>query len=393
MKDYSRRTENMIVTNRCFFKAILIVILLSFTALTVAQDALSEVELKEKCTLADHITTLNTGEQVAGCELQPYGPVIGLKEDIVLTEPLPAITARIIIAGRGHSISGNNRFRIFEVDGGDLTITRMHIYNGYADQGGAISVRNGKLTVKNSMIYGCRATHGGGAILNVGGEVSIIDSHMVSNMAYMRGGAILNAGKGSLAIEDSSFESNHARFGGAIKNGQATGFIKTSRFFHNTAIQSGGAIGHTHGTLQISDSKFRANAAGIGGAIYSAGRETQLYVSGSRFQGNFARGHGGAIDVHMEHLYLNSSELIGNVANGRGGGVNSWNAPVFIIDSKISENVAPEGPGVYVECCDVTIVESSIFDNVASDGGEPVYSKKGEVRIYGSGNRQDESVN
>ena len=384
------RTEIVSVINRYLSKATLIVMLLSIAVVASAQEAASETPSKATCTLADHITALNTDEQVADCELWPYGPVIGLEEDIVLTEPLPAITSRIIIAGRGHSISGNNRFRIFEVDGGDLTITGMHIYRGFADYGGAISVRDGKLTVKESMIYGCRASQGGGAILNVGGEVTIIDSHMIWNIARMRGGAILNTGNGSLAVEDSSFESNHALWGGAVKNGEATGFIKTTRFYHNTAIKSGGAIGHTHGTLQISDSIFDANTAGIGGAIYAAGRETQLDVSGSNFQGNFARGHGGAIDIRIEHLYITSSELIGNVANGRGGGIISWYAPVFIIDSKIAENVASKGPGVYVECCDVTIVESLILDNVASNGGEPVYSEKGELRIFRSDNRQDE---
>ena len=47
-----------------------------------------------------------------------------------LTEPLPPITGTITIEGGGHTISGDAKYRIFEVNGGRLTINSLTMTDG-----------------------------------------------------------------------------------------------------------------------------------------------------------------------------------------------------------------------------------------------------------------------
>ena len=56
----------------------------------------------------------NTGEKVGDCPILESMEVFQLREDIVLTERLPAITSNFAIDGNGNTISGDKRFRIFD---------------------------------------------------------------------------------------------------------------------------------------------------------------------------------------------------------------------------------------------------------------------------------------
>ena len=67
------------------------------------------------CTLADHIRSANTNTAVGFCPAGTSHDIITIAEDITLSEPLPPITGTITIEGGGHTISGDNQFRIFDV--------------------------------------------------------------------------------------------------------------------------------------------------------------------------------------------------------------------------------------------------------------------------------------
>ena len=59
---------------------------------------------------------------------------ISLNGDIVLTAPLPPITGAITIEGNGNAISGDHKFRIFDVSGGRLTVNNLTLTRGSAER-------------------------------------------------------------------------------------------------------------------------------------------------------------------------------------------------------------------------------------------------------------------
>ena len=83
------------------------------------------------CTLADQIIAANTDAPAGAC-LAGNGPdTIVFRENHTLAHPLPPIRSTIIIEGGGYTVSGDNHYQIFEVDGGDLTINDLNVKHGY----------------------------------------------------------------------------------------------------------------------------------------------------------------------------------------------------------------------------------------------------------------------
>ena len=80
---------------------------------------------------------------------------IALGGDIILSAALPPIAGSVTIDGGGHTISGNDAFRIFDVNGGALTLKDVVLTEGNAadGDGGAIRMRNGaRVTIERSTL-------------------------------------------------------------------------------------------------------------------------------------------------------------------------------------------------------------------------------------------------
>ena len=108
-----------------------------------------------------------------------------LSADVVLTAPLPAITGNLTIDGGGHTISGNDAYRIFDVNGGALTLTNVTLTEGNAGEGagGAIRMRNGAGLVMEKSTLSHNRAKSGGALVVYGGTVRISDSRFEGNCA------------------------------------------------------------------------------------------------------------------------------------------------------------------------------------------------------------------
>ena len=205
------------------------------------------------CTLSDRIKSANTNTAVGFCPAGTSHDVITITEDITLSEALPPIRGTITIEGGGHTISGGNKFRIFEVDGGNVTINNLTLTEGSAEE----SVGGG-------------GPGTGGAIL-------------------MRNGAEISA-------NHSVFTRNYSSGGGAIGGSRSKLTVNNSIFSNNRAIGNGGAIYLWYSTSTITNSSFVGNSTRtqqIGGAIF-VGIDVELEVTNSSFNGNYA-GHGGAV--------------------------------------------------------------------------------------------------
>ncbi len=198
------------------------------------------------CTLADHIVSANTNRSVGFCPAGTSHDVITITEDITLEEALPPITATITIEGGGHTISGDKQFRIFDVQGGNLTIKNLTLFAGNApaeENGGALRLGAGAQVAVESVRFSDNSGFQGGAISTSGDDahLSIRDSQFLRNSSRGYGGAIFAEG-GIIDITRSSFQQSQADYyGGAIAAHAGTMSVNNTTFADNQAY-GGGAV-------------------------------------------------------------------------------------------------------------------------------------------------------
>lgn len=225
------------------------------------------------------------------------------------------------ISGNGLiTISGNNAVRVFDINGGTLTLENLTITEGNAGDGngGAILNRNGgTLTLNGTRILNSRADNGGGISINQstatirhstiadnsassqGGGISLyleaqkggpltIDSSTISGNSTELGGAIAAAGSGGgiegLRIVNTTFASNQANNSGAIFNRNLVSNISQSTFSGNSATEYAAGIFNSDGTLNISNSILSnivptpedENCANEGGTFNNLGGNIQF---------------------------------------------------------------------------------------------------------------------
>ena len=360
----------------------------------------ADIALSSQCGLADAIIAANTDRAEGGCRAGDGADTITLTRDITLDGGLPQITSNITIEGEGYTISGDNRYRIFNNDGGALTINNLTMSEGAESDGGAIFNWRGTLVISestfsdNSAEYrGAIANWGtlaisestfsdnsaelGGAIANIEGELSISDSTFSNNSADDSSGAIANWGE--LSISNSTFSDNSAgKSGGAIYNwGELS--ISSGTFSDNSAGKSSGAI-YNVGELSISSGTFSDNSASdFGGAIANEG---ELSISDSTFSNNSADRGGGAIDSSGE-LSISNSTFSDNSVELGGGGAIANSDELSIINSAFQNNLAVQGGAIF-NWEELSIINSAFSDNLADQGGAIFNGDDGELSITNS---------
>lgn len=322
----------------------------------------ADIALDDSCSLRNAIESANQDRSVGGCNSGSGPDTILLSSDITMTEDPPAVSSQITIEGAGHTLSGDDLYRLFFVAaGGDLTLKDLTLTKGLAqegspncvagrdwsaDYGGAIC-NHGKLGIHNSRISRNAAALGGAIYSYSGASVSISDSAVYANTAVKSGGAMFI--EGEARISDSTFSGNKAKHGGALNSSAgARVSISGSIFFGNSADSSGGAISsRTRESLDISDSRFSGNSADFGGAIDN---DRQANVIASSFSANSAD-YGGAI------------------YNSMGG------ASIRINDSRFSENRGFWGGALANDMGEARILGSEFSDNHAIKGGGALYNR------------------
>lgn len=351
---------------------------------------------------------------------------------------LPVISTHITINGNGARLirataSGTPEFRFFAVTtDGDLTLNDLSLENGellwsYQIRGGAIYIKEGSVTINNSILRD--TSTGYGAIYNDNGTLFIEGSSLFSNnTAEHYGGAIYNTGilsidgthnmqGGVLTVNGSRFEQNTAgMYGGAVystgRDFPAELTIHGAAFEANTSTRGGGAVSaeYAHDSFEIMGSSFNSNHGGLGGAIET--RETgnlaasieesvfenntaasggaiftwenaPIAVSNCVFYDNSVINDGGAIFVYSP-LNINTSHIHANTAGGYGGGVFSY-SPALILEGVLLEvNTADMwGGAIMVEDGNLTMTDSTIRWNHAFKGGG-LYTREGTVTIVDS---------
>ena len=218
------------------------ILLISIAALFAGPIATAQESV---CTLSDHIKSANSNTAVGFCPAGTGHDVITITEDITLDEALPAIIGTITIEGGGHTISGDDRFRIFDVQGGNLTVKNLTMERGKATSGGAIRLQNSaQVTLEDSTIRDSFAVEGG-AIATTSGDVrlSVNRSSFIRNENEPgKGGGAIAASAGRINITNSRFSENKGGFfGGAIKS-LAQVNISNTTFDRNTTLVGGAVL-------------------------------------------------------------------------------------------------------------------------------------------------------
>ena len=145
------------------------------------------------CTLADQIVAANTDAPAGACPAGQGADIIMLRGDIRLSEALPTISSDLTILGNGYTIDGDNRYRFFDVEGGEVNIKNMTLINGSSpgEHGGAIRARGdadvvvAKVTFRNNS-----AGWGGGIASKDSARLNVPYSSFFDNVAEEKGGAI-----------------------------------------------------------------------------------------------------------------------------------------------------------------------------------------------------------
>ena len=266
---------------------------------------------------------------------------------------------------------------------GSVSISDSRLaYNSAIKSGGAIGIRLGNVTISDSNLTHNRADIWGGAINVDSGCVSISDSTLTKNIADGNGGAI-DIYSGSVSISDSRLTFNSAiKSGGAIGIQLGNVTISDSNLTHNRADIWGGAINVDSGCVSISDSTLTKNIAdGNGGAIdiYSG----SVSVFNSTLTYNSADGSGGAIGVYSGSATISNSTMTSNSADRNGGAIHgNLGSAVSISDSTLFNNTAISGGGIFLRVSTLFVNEPiEIYHNTAHKDGGGIYAHSSRVEF------------
>lgn len=304
------------------------------------------------CTLEDQIIAANTDASSGACPAGNGHDTVELTEDVILPVQLPPVTSQITIEGRGRTLSGDNHYQVFQVDGGDLTLNDLTIKQGYGVDGGAIGVTNGgALTVNNSVICENASELDGGAIhADQASSVEINSSVICDNVSHRDiGGGIVVWRESSLTVQDSRITGNSTRL-------------------------EGGAIYMRESDASITGSVISGNGAGIGGAIHSRG-PAHLTIDRSSIYDNTSHHRAGAISVWDSVLAIQNSTISNNRATrlsweegySSGGGISSSDSSVSLLHITLAHNRAGDGGGLDMSGGSLDMRNSIIAHNGGGD--------------------------
>ncbi|WP_027659032.1 hypothetical protein [Salinispora fenicalii] len=302
---------------------------------------------------------------------------------------LPAITTPITLNGNKHTTieraAAADEFRILTVNtGGNLTLNKLKLTGGHTttgDGGGILVNPGGALTTNHSTITrNMTATTGGGIANN--GTTTINHSTISRNTAGTVGGGIIND-NGLLTVTTSQVKANTASDTGGIASvgSAATVSATKSVIADNQALSSTGGLLITEGVGTISDSKITGNTAPQFGGALVDGQLTLRKVEITK--NTSTAGFGGGLFIDSDATVVAEKSLIkGNTAAaGLGGGV--FNPSQLVLrDSKIVDNQADQGGGIYnVGGGVTTLFNTRVVKNLATTDGGGIFNSGGTVNL------------
>lgn len=299
------------------------------------------------CSLREAIIASNATPDVDSILLLPDAPASGT---ITLTAALPFLSTPMHLVGPGPTaltINANGSVAsprgVLYVDGDvSASVRGVTLRGGSRAGGGGVIIDNAaQLTLREVHVRDNTSTgsSGGGVLALRGGRGTFVDVEVVGNRTTGGGGA-----GGGMSVEPGSMIS-----------------MVRGRIADNEAAASfGGGARVFNGALML-DSVLVANnrapdtqaSLGIGGAIFSDGADAVLQLVNSTIDENAAGMFGGGLSI-------------------RGG------TTATISGGSIEDNQAPVAAGLEVGNASVTVVDTDVRTNTATQRG-------GGVFVYGTG--------
>lgn len=286
--------------------------------------------------------------------------------------------------------------------------------------------------------------HGGGMYNHYSVSAEIFNCRFVRNYAVVSGGGMENRQSG-LYLENCIFENNIAFKGGGMNNSNASPRLYRTEFRNNTTIDGyGGGVfnddksrgffneciftentsedgaamsNNVYSDVRISNCVFENNSVTRnGGAITNS--ESNPVIWFSIFKGNTSVAGGGAIENYSDSepkivgCTFFDNEVTGDIGDGgailstkgrpvivssaffdnsapSGGAISNRDTSCYIINSTFVHNTADPiygyGGAVYNQTNSlVTIINSIIWDNYASETGEQIYNEIADTYVFNS---------
>jgi CSLREA domain-containing protein len=184
--------------------------------------------------------------------------------------------------------------------GGAMKISHTKILGNTADNGAAVIVGDGKLTLDHSVIANNFGVDYGGGIDLYGNGATIRSSTIADNVSLEYGGGIYDeSNQGPVLIENSTISGNRAALdgGGIYADEPQPWTIRNSTISGNQALADdtssgyGGAIGNYGAEMNLQSVTITKNSAYDAAGIYAGGGTTRIrnsIVAGNRDYGSDA---------------------------------------------------------------------------------------------------------
>ena len=292
----------------------------------------------------------------------------------VLFEAIGAVTVRAATDGSTFTVREG---AILELDGFTLS----------AQNGRGVRVIDGRLELRNGVVFPLGVVGSGAGILATGGSVDISDSLFLDSVAASDGGH-LSVADGDLTVARTQFLGGTAVEGGSVFLSAASPHVATftdTQFEGNLATARGGAV-MVQGAVDLSlvDVSFEDNFAREGGALAVADTPTTtVTLEGTELLANEASEHGGALAIFGSSVHAIRTEWIGNVAGDQGGAIYVEGSGTLQLEgSLLCDNQGRRG-GAIRSISDPTQVWSNnrMLENQATEGGGAIDLGGGEVEV------------
>ena len=298
--------------------------------------------------------------------------------------------------------------------GGAIALTLSSLFvnssifgnNGNIDGGAGVLILQNESSAKiyNTEFYGSHAVRFGGVLNAFDRSHVIIDNCTICNSSSAQGG-VANLRNGYLTIRNSILSNSTASLTGGVIAAQPYSYLNvTSSQFINNKAQSGGVLSALNTIVYINGSKtlFIRNQARDKGGVMSISRSELTFDGNCIFKSNLAS-NGGAIYATETIVSINSElSVISNVAKENGGGLYLYRSPLncnYGSRVNVSSNRANfSGGGIYTGNSLITVFENrtslrqnrssvKFFGNSAQKGGGIYLMSASQLRIYKTGER------
>ena len=242
---------------------------------------------------------------------------------------------------------------------GNIVIQNCTLSDNRGNQGGAVRVANGNVTLTGSTVNRNVAFGEGGGVFAFQGTITTTSSTISRNLAGNSGGGLFSFG--DITVTNSTVSGNSsANSAGGVRADDLT--ITGSTISGNSSINGAGGA-QASNSLTVTSSTVKGNSTnGDGGGLHIG--SNLATIKRSTISGNFAAIDGGGIFAGS--VDATSTTFNGNSAGRHGGGIETTDAT--LTRSTVSANVSRNGNGGGLRAQSATLTNSTISGNTANNG-------------------------